>query len=169
MRIGLLSDSHDRVPATRALVERMLAEGVSVIIHAGDFCSPFSLRALQDLQVPLLGVFGRNDGDHEGLVATTQTGLGAELYESPHSFEFGGVQILVVHDINEVHERSLAQHQLVVHGATHVAEMKMRGETLIVNPGEACGWVHGEPTAAIVDLTTKAVEFIKLTGPEWQF
>ncbi len=169
MRIGLMSDSHDRVPAMRALVERMLAEGVSVIIHAGDFCSPFSLRALQDLQVPLLGVFGRNDGDHEGLVAAAQAGFGAELYESPHSFEFGGQQILVVHDLNDVHERSLAQHQLVVHGFTHVAEMKMRGDTVIVNPGEACGWVNGEPTAAIVDLGTKAVEFIKLTGPEWRF
>jgi uncharacterized protein len=169
VRIGLMSDSHDRVPAMRALVERMLAEGVSVVIHAGDFCSPFSLRALQDLAVPLLGVFGRNDGDHEGLVAAAQTGLGAELYESPHSFEFGGQQILVVHDINDVHERSLAQHQVVVHGFTHVAEMKMRGETIIVNPGEACGWVHGEPTAAILDLSTKAVEFIRLSGPEWKF
>ncbi len=169
MRIGLLSDSHDRVPAVRALVERMIGEGVSVIIHAGDWCSPFTLRALQDLQVPLLGVFGRNDGDREGLIAAAQSGLGVELYESPHSFSFGGQQILVVHDINDVHERSLAQHRVVVHGFTHVAEMKTRGETIIVNPGEACGWVHGEPTAAILDLSTKAVEFLKLTGPEWKF
>lgn len=169
MRIGLLSDSHDRVPAMRALVERMLAEGVSVIIHAGDFCSPFALRTLHDLQVPLLGVFGRNDGDREGLRAAAQGGLGVELYESPHSFSFGGQQILVVHDINDVHERSLTQHQVVVHGSTHVAEMKMRGDTVIVNPGEACGWVFGEPSAAILDLQSKAVEFLKLTGPEWKF
>lgn len=169
MKIGLLSDSHDRVPAVRALVERMIAEGVSVIIHAGDWCSPFTLRAMQDLQVPLLGVFGRNDGDPEGLRAAAQSAIGAELYESPHSFEFGGQQILVVHDINDVHERSLSQHQVVVHGFTHVAEMKMRGETIIVNPGEACGWVYGEPSAAILDLSTKAVEFLKLTGPEWKF
>lgn len=169
MKIGLLSDSHDRIPAVRALVQRMLEEGVAVIIHAGDYCSPFTLRALSDLQVPLLGVFGRNDGDPEGLRGAAQANIGAELYESPHSFELGGQQILVVHDINDVHERSLTGHQVVVHGFTHVAELKMRGETLIVNPGEACGWGFGEPTGAILDLSTKAVEFIKLTGPEWKF
>ncbi len=168
MKIGLLSDSHDRVPAVRALVERMIEEGVAVIIHAGDYCSPFTLRALADLQVPLLGVFGRNDGDHEGLIGAAQASIGAELYESPHSFSLGGQQILVVHDINDVHERSLGQHQVVVHGFTHIAEMKTRGETLIVNPGESCGWVYGEPSGAILDLSTKAVEFIKLTGPEWK-
>ena len=168
MKIGLLSDTHDRVPAVRALVERMIAEGVAVILHAGDWCAPFALRALSDLQVPLLGVFGRNDGDPEGLRAAAQSCIGAELYESPHSFSFGGQQILLVHDINDVHERSLAQHAVVVHGFTHIAEMKTRGETLIVNPGEACGWVHGEPSAAILDLQTRAVEFLKLTGPEWK-
>jgi putative phosphoesterase len=168
VKIGLMSDSHDRVPAVRALVERMLEEGVAVILHAGDYCAPFTLRALGDLQVPLLGVFGRNDGDHEGLIAAAQASLGAELYESPHSFELGGQQILVVHDLSDVHERSIAQHAVVVHGFTHVAEMKTRGETLIVNPGEACGWVHGEPSAAILDLSTKAVEFLRLTGPEWK-
>jgi putative phosphoesterase len=168
VKIGLVSDSHDRVPAVRALVERMISEGVAVILHAGDWCSPFTLRALSDLQVPLLGTFGRNDGDPEGLRAAAQTCIGAELYESPHSFSLGGQQILVVHDINDVHERSLAQHAVVVHGFTHVAEMKTRGDTLIVNPGEACGWVHGEPSAAILDLQTHAVEFLKLTGPEWK-
>jgi putative phosphoesterase len=168
VKIGLVSDSHDRVPALRALVERMIAEGVAVILHAGDWCSPFTLRALSDLQVPLLGVFGRNDGDPEGLRGAAQACIGAELYESPHSFSLGGQQLLVVHDINDVHERSLAQHAVVVHGFTHIAEMKTRGDTLIINPGEACGWVHGEPSAAILDLQTRAVEFLKLTGPEWK-
>jgi hypothetical protein len=28
--------------------------------------------------------------------------------------------------------------------------------------------VHGEPSAAILDLETRAVEFLKLTGPEWK-
>ena len=46
MRIGLLSDTHDRVPAIRALLEQMIAGGVSLVMHAGDYCSPFSLRAV---------------------------------------------------------------------------------------------------------------------------
>ncbi|MND09260.1 phosphodiesterase [compost metagenome] len=58
-------------------------------------------------------------------------------------------------------------HAVVIHGHTHLQEMKTRGDTLIVNPGEACGWLNGSPTAAVLDLDTKHVEFIKLTGPEW--
>lgn len=169
MRIGLLSDTHDRVPAVRALLEQMIAGGVSLVMHAGDYCSPFVLQPFHDLSLPLLGVFGRNDGDRDGLVAAARTGFGAaELYESPHSFDIGGKSILLVHDLVDVNQRSIDGHEIIVHGFTHVPEMKARGESLLVNPGEGCGWLHGAPTGAILDLETKAVEFLKLTGAEWK-
>jgi putative phosphoesterase len=168
MRIGLLSDTHDRLDAVRALMQRMAEENVAVVLHAGDYCAPFTVRAITAFQIPLLGVFGNNDGDREALTAAAQSGIGSELYASPHSFEVGGKQLLVVHDLADVHERSIAQHQVVVHGGTHTAEMRSRGDTLIVNPGEGCGWLYGEPTGAILDLDTSVVEFIKLTGPEWK-
>jgi predicted phosphodiesterase len=46
--------------------------------------------------------------------------------------------------------------------------MKTRGDTLIVNPGEACGWLFGTPSAAILDLASRNVEFLSLSGPEWR-
>jgi len=168
MRIGLLSDTHDRVPAIRALLDQMVAGGVSLVMHAGDYCSPFSLQPFHDLSLPLLGVFGRNDGDRDALQAAAKTGFGAlELYESPHSFDIGGKSVLLVHDLADVQQRSIDGHEIVVHGFTHVPEMKTRGESLLVNPGEGCGWLHGAPTGAILDLQTKAIEILKLTGPEW--
>ncbi len=167
MRIGLLSDTHDRVDAVAELAKRMAAGGVGYVIHAGDFCAPFSLRPIQDLQIALNGVFGRNDGDHEALRAMAMTGLGSELFESPHSFDLMGKSILVVHDLNDAAARSIESHDIVVHGHTHREEMKTRGKTLIVNPGEACGWLHGAPTGAILDLDTRQVEIIKLTDANW--
>ena len=170
MRIGLLSDTHDRVPAIRALLEQMLAGGVSLVMHAGDYCSPFSLQPFHDLSVPVLGVFGRNDGDRDALIAGAKSGFGAaELYESPHSFDLNGKSVLLIHDLGDVHQRSIDGHEVIVHGMTHIPEMKSRGDSLLVNPGEGCGWLHGAPTGAILDLETKAIEFIKLTGPEWKF
>ena len=77
--------------------------------------------------------------------------------------------VLLVHDIGDVHQRSVAAHEFVFHGSLHQREMKTRGDSLILNPGEACGWMHGSPTAAIVDLDTRHAEFIKLDGPEWTF
>ena len=57
----------------------------------------------------------------------------------------------------------------MIHGQTHQQEMKTRGETLIVNPGEACGWLYGTPSAAILDLDSREVEFISLQGSEWKY
>lgn len=170
MRIGLLSDTHDHVPAVRELLSQMIAAKCSLVMHAGDYCSPFVLQPFHELSIPVLGVFGRNDGDRDALSAAAGTGFGAaELFESPHSFELAGKHILLIHDLSDINQRSIDRHEIVVHGFTHVPEMKMRGDALLVNPGEGGGWLHGAPTGAILDLDTKEVEFIKLTGPEWQF
>jgi putative phosphoesterase len=162
MRVGILSDTHDRVPAIAELVQRLVAGGASLLMHAGDYCSPFALAPVNEASIPLLGVFGRNDGDPEGLAAVAAQGVGTELYESPHSFEVGGKQILIVHDLADISHRSVEQHQFVFHGSTHQVEMKTRGDTLLLNPGEACGWLYGSCTAALLDLDTREVEIIKL-------
>ena len=167
MRVGVMADSHDRLPAVAEIVKQMQAAGVSMLIHAGDYCAPFSLRPIEEASMSLAGVFGRNDGDTQGLLAKASAGFGAELFESPHSFEVGGQRILVVHDIGEVQPRSIEGHSIVVHGCTHQQEMKTRGDTLIVNPGEACGWLYGTPRAAILDLNDKRVEFISLDPTHW--
>jgi putative phosphoesterase len=167
MKVGLLADTHDRIPAIAALLRRMAERDVGVVLHAGDYCSPFALRPFIEEQMAFAGVFGKNDGDHQGLRAKAEQALALELFESPHSFEFGGKRILVVHDIGDVNDRSIESHQLVVHGCTHRQEQVRRGDTLVVNPGEGCGWLYGSPRAAIVDLDTMEVEMISLDG-DWE-
>jgi putative phosphoesterase len=167
MKVGILADTHDRLPAISEFLRLFREAGCNMVLHAGDYCAPFAMTPFIDAHLPMAGIFGRNDGDIEGLRAAAQSAVGVELFESPHSFKLGPHSILLVHDIGDVHARSLAQHEFVIHGSTHQQEMKTRGETLIINPGEACGWVYGSPTAAILDLETKHVEFIKLDGPQW--
>lgn len=167
MLVGLMADTHDRVPAVRELLKEMTQRGVGMVLHAGDYCSPFSLQPFHDAGVALAGVFGHNDGDPVGLKAFAEQGMGHELFESPHSITIGDQKILIVHDIGDVSLRSIKQHGVVVHGMEHQQSMKTRGDSLIICPGEACGWIHGSPTAAILDLESKHVEFIKLTGDKW--
>ena len=169
MRVGLIADSHDRVPAIAELVRQIQAAGVGMVLHAGDYCAPFSLKPFEEAHLSLAGVFGRNDGDPQGLVSRAQSAIGAELFESPHSFDLGGHRILLVHDLGDVSARSISSHEVVIHGHTHQQEMKTRGETLIVNPGEACGWLFGSPSAAVLDLDTMRVEFLSLSGPQWKY
>lgn len=168
MRVGVMADTHDRVPAIAELLSRMAAGGVGLVLHAGDYCSPFSLEPFRDMHMALAGVFGNNDGDREGIKAFAAMGVGGEVYESPHSVELDGKRVLIVHELSEATVRSVENHALVVHGYTHRREMRNRGDALILNPGEACGWLHGTPTAAIVDLDSMAIEFLELTGLPWQ-
>ena len=162
MKVGLLADTHDRVPAIAELLQKMQEKGVSLVMHAGDYCSPFSLEPFHEMNMALLGIFGRNDGDPEGLKATAARGVGMELYESPHSFDVSGQRILIVHDLGEVNRRSIESHKFVVHGFTHKQETITRGKTLVINPGEACGWLTGNCTGAILDLETSEVEIISI-------
>ena len=162
MRIGIMSDTHDRVPAIAELLDRFASKGIAMVMHAGDYCSPFSLAGFHQKGMALLGVFGRNDGDRETLSAYAARGMGTEIYESPHSFEVGGKRVLLVHDIAEVSSRSIESHDFVIHCSSHLQSQKKIGTTLVINPGEACGWIHGKCTAAILDTDTSEVENITL-------
>lgn len=169
MRVGVMSDTHDRIPAVAELIRQMADADVTMVLHAGDFCSPFVLKVFDDSRMTLAGIFGRNDGDPEGLSTRASTSLGIELFESPHSFDLGGQRILIVHDIGDVQQRSLEAHSIVIHGSTHQQEMKTRGDTLILNPGEGCGWIHGTPQGAILDLDSKHVDFLSLDSADWKY
>lgn len=168
MRVGVLSDTHDRLPAIGAFARKFSEAGVGLVIHAGDYCAPFALRPLIEARLALAGVFGHNDGDREGLRAEAGRGVGAELYESPHSVVLDDVRVMIVHDLGEVQQRSLDEHAVVIHGHTHHDSVESRGDSVLVNPGEACGWLRGTPTAAILDLVTRQVELVRLEGPEWK-
>jgi putative phosphoesterase len=169
MKVGLMADSHDRVPAIAELLRQMQEAGATMVLHAGDYVSPFSLKPFEDLHITLQGVFGKNDGDPQGLLSRAGAGLGLEIFESPHSFEFAGHQILLVHDLADVQKRSVKAHSVIVHGFTHQQSIKEQGDSLVVCPGEACGWLFGVPGAAVLDLDTKRVEFLTLSGDEWKF
>jgi putative phosphoesterase len=162
VRIGVMADTHDRVPAIAEILDRFASKGVAMVMHAGDYCSPFSLAPFHQRGMALLGVFGRNDGDRETLAAYAARGMGTEIYESPHSFDVGGKRVLLVHDIAEISARSIESHDFVIHGSSHLQTEKKVGTTLVINPGEACGWIHGKCTAAILDTETGELEHITL-------
>ena len=166
MRVGLIADTHDHVPAVRALVRQLADRRAELLLHAGDFCSPFVLDALHDVGLPIVGVFGRNDGDRDGLVAAASRGLATELYVGPHAVTLGGSRLLLVHDLGETPARSLEAQDVVVFGCQHKQDSSTRGGALLVCPGEACGWVYGTPGAAMLDLDTRSVEFITLDPTE---
>ena len=51
-KIGIMSDSHDNLPAIRAAVELFNREKVDLVIHAGDVGAPFTAREIKKLRCP---------------------------------------------------------------------------------------------------------------------
>jgi len=121
MRVGVLADTHDRLPAVAEFARRFREAGIGMVLHAGDYCASWSLRPIIAANLALAGVYGRNDGDHEGLQAEAAKGVGVEIYESPHSVELGGARLLLVHDIGDVNARSVAGHVIVIHPRLRIA------------------------------------------------
>jgi putative phosphoesterase len=63
MKIGIVADSHDNVPAIKKAVEYFNKSNIRFVIHAGDYIAPFSVKEFLRLKTKLLGGFGNNDGE----------------------------------------------------------------------------------------------------------
>ena len=71
--------------------------------------------------------------------------------------EFGGSQIAIYHG----HDPSIldsivksCKYDIVLTGHTHTPEVTVDENTLVVNPGELCGYLSGIKTVALLDIDT---------------
>ena len=161
MKIGVMSDSHDRMTMIRSAVVIFKNRGVEYIIHAGDFISPITFDYMKDIDVPFVGVFGNNDGE-KSFLKKRYHNIG-ELHERLFVGEIAGLKFIIIHENDLVD--SLAKsgdYDVVVYGHTHKVEVRKVGKTLVVNPGEVCGWCSGKHTVAIIDTETLDVEIVDI-------
>jgi putative phosphoesterase len=162
MKLGLLSDSHDNLPALRAAARTFQEAGVAHVIHAGDFVAPFSLPPLRDIGVPVTAVYGNNDGERVFL-ARRFAEFGWDL-EPKFAFPvFGTVRVAVHHEPEPVEALAASgMYDIVVYGHTHALEVRRQGEVWVINPGEVGGWLTGRHTIVIVDLETVTPSVVDL-------
>ena len=149
MRIGVISDTHDNLPAIERAVTFFNAQKLSFVFHAGDYVAPFAVVRLAKLTCDWRGVLGNNDGEKDGLARISD----GRIVEGILRVELGGKKIAVVHDLHSL-DLATEKAQIIVCGHTHKSELATRKARLVVNPGEACGWLSGISTVAIIDLDT---------------
>ncbi|MBU2560247.1 YfcE family phosphodiesterase, partial [archaeon] len=65
--IGIISDSHDNLPSVEKAVDYLNSLDLELVIHAGDYIAPFTAIELKKLDAKMVGVFGNNDGEKDGL------------------------------------------------------------------------------------------------------
>lgn len=161
MLIGVLSDTHDNLHMVARAVEVFNERKVDQVLHAGDLVSPFVDRALKGLEAPLLFIFGNNEG--EVMYIMQLLSRIAEVKQAPVIREFGGKKLHLSHFHHDV--KTLAksgEYDIVVYGHTHEIVNEKVGDTLVVNPGECCGWLTGKSTIAVIDTEKMEAEIIEL-------
>ncbi len=122
LRIGILSDTHGRLPSG---IARHL-NGLDVILHAGDIDAPGVLRVL-GRAAPVVAVRGNMDlGQWAGGLPEADT------------FELAGVLFHLRHDASRLDLDPVAAGiAVVVSGHTHVPRLKRNESVLYLNPGSA--------------------------------
>jgi len=163
MKIGILSDTHDRLPMIDQAVARFNAERVKLVLHAGDFVSPFTSGSLRNLDAEeFVGVFGNNDGDPLFLTQCFEE-IGP-IHLGYHTFEVDGIRSVLMHQPKSIDALAASGHyDLIVYGHTHRIDLR-EGRCLVINPGECCGYLTGRATVVVLDTATRHPTLIELEG-----
>ncbi|MFC1944356.1 metallophosphoesterase [Chloroflexota bacterium] len=163
MKIGVMSDTHDRIEAVDKAIDLFNSLGLEEVLHAGDLVSPFVAGRFSRLRARLHYVWGNNEGDRD-FIRTKFGEIGIAPLGDFAALELGNRKIALLHGTSEVIVDSLAgcgTYDIVVRGHSHKAEV-VEGNTLLVNPGEVCGYLSGRRTVAVIDLIELSAEIVDL-------
>jgi len=159
MKVGVISDTHDRLPTFRRALALFKRLEVDALFHAGDFVAPFAakLMSADHWTTPLYCVYGNNDGEREGLKAVLPGVTGGPL-----RVEIGGRIIVMHHWIEQIPAARMEGVDVVISGHTHAIVNEHQNGCLTLNPGECCGWITDRCTVAVLDLDALTAEIIEV-------
>jgi putative phosphoesterase len=163
--IGIISDTHDNLPLVEKAIQRLNQEKVELVLHAGDYTSPFVIPKFKDLKCKLIGVFGNNDGDPEFLKKRFGETDNCEVRGRFAEIDAQGFKIALLHgDETELLNALLNREcfDALVYGHMHATAHRKHGKMLIISPGELCAYLTGKSTLAFLDTERKEVRIEQL-------
>jgi uncharacterized protein len=165
MLIGAISDTHDNLPQIEKAIKTLNNHKVELVLHAGDYVAGFVIPKFKELNCKLIGVFGNNDGDHALLKKCFGETSNCSLRDRFAAVEVAGFRIALLHGEEVELVNALVDSgyfNAVVHGHSHLKGIQKRGNTLVINPGEVCGYLTGKPTLALLDTVKHETKLIEL-------
>ncbi|MBQ7529029.1 metallophosphoesterase [bacterium] len=157
MLIAIISDTHDRLDTLQNALDIINSRRADLLIHAGDFVSPFAVKKFAQFKGPICAVRGNNDGDTENLSSAWQS-IKANYQEGLSSFKIGDLQVHLQHFPYTAEQLQNLQGDLFIYGHTHHLDIQEKDRRLIINPGECCGWITGQSSFVFYDTITKKIE-----------
>ena len=146
VKIGVISDTHDNMGAIRKAVSFFNENDVELVIHAGDIVSPFTAEEFKKLKCDMILIYGNNDGDK--LYLKEKFSNIGEFHSDPFISELYGKKIAVTHIPNIV-DALAEKYDIVIYGHTHKKDLRI-GKSLVLNPGENCGYLTGVKSVALL-------------------
>jgi putative phosphoesterase len=165
MLIGAVSDSHDNIILIEKAIKTLNDLKVGLVLHAGDYVSPFTIALFQKLDCPLIGVFGNNDGDHQLLTKKFGETTNCTIRNHFAQIKLEGYRIALLHgDEPELLNVLIDSDYFnaVIHGHSHNKSIQQKGKTLTINPGELCGYLTGKPSLALLDTAKNESKIVEL-------
>jgi len=168
MQLAVISDTHDHRDNILKAVTIMNERKVDALIHCGDFVAPFVKRWFDNLNSNIkenfFGIFGNNDGERVFLVKNL--GQICDILGMEINKEFDGKKVFAAHMPTEKTIDAIAKsgkYDIVLSGHTHnIVNKKYDNGVLVLNPGEACGYLSGKATFAIIDTEKMETEIIEI-------
>jgi len=159
MKVGVIADTHDRLPTFRRAMAMFKRLRVEAIFHAGDFVAPFAAKLIapDELSIPLYCVYGNNDGERAGLKSILPN-----VVDGPLKVKLAGRTIVMAHFIDWLKPADYADADVVITAHTHKVVNESRDGKLFLNPGECCGWLTDRCTVAILDLEALKADIVEV-------
>ncbi len=155
----IISDSHDNMAKIDKAMKIAKENDIGMIFHLGDFVSPFAVVPFLKGAHEFTGVFGNNDGDHLLL----QKRSNGKILRSPHWLNVDGKHLYLMHEPYALYSAIKSQlYDFVFFGHTHRLTIKQYGKTLVINPGESCGYLTGKATCVLLEPDTYKTRVIEL-------
>lgn len=158
MKIGIMSDSHDHLSYIQRAIHVFIENKVDKIVHCGDMVAPFIKRAMGELDhaknIEVIGIYGNNDGERAGMRKILKGVM--EIKGDFYQTEWDGLKVAVYHGTENplleglIHSR---KYHLVLCGHTHQLRTELINDTLVINPGETCGYLTENATCVLLDLS----------------
>lgn len=164
MKIGILSDSHQKPDLTKDAIELFKENSCQYLIHAGDFCIEENLQSLHNAQLPYVSVFGNND------MHLVPIAYKYRIHKEPYYFKIKEYKFKLMH----LPYYLTGETDIVIFGHTHQFEQEFKNNTLFLNPGEVCA--RNKPISECAMLEIKQNQYIityftkNLTtmNPQWE-
>lgn len=173
MKVGVISDTHDRLESLKKVIEIFQENQVEMIIHCGDWVSPFTLEYFDfisgNFRVPIKSIFGNNEGDIKRIIERNASLKNPIEFVPKEVFELeiGKRKIVVYHGQDKAILESLigcGKYDAVFTGHNHQSRNEVINKTLVLNPGTTCfaaeSRIIDESSVAIYDPDSNSAQII---------